>query len=84
MNQRETTARDARIDALTRKLGMEPGTAGDQIRHAAAQNPAVASALRNLSDGDIEKISAVLSDRDAARKLLSTPQAQALLKMLRS
>ena len=84
MNQRETTARDARIDALTRKLGMEPGTAGDQIRHAAAQNPAVAAAFNSLSDGDIEKISAVLSDQDAARKLLSTPQAQALLKMLRS
>lgn len=36
---------------------------------------------RNLSDKDREKINSYLSDKDALKKLLSSPEAAALIKM---
>ena len=36
---------------------------------------------RNLSDKDREKINSYLSDKDALKKLFSSPEAAALIKM---
>lgn len=50
------------------------------IEHA--RNSGDASALvKNLSDSDKEKLSALLSDKDKLEKVLKSPQAQMLLKI---
>ena len=78
----ENMDRNAKIEALTQKIGAETGT-GDQLKRAAALTPAVASAIKHLSDNDIARISAILNDKDATRRILATPQAQAILKKLK-
>ena len=73
-------------DSLDRLL-RETGTGSDasqKIRKAAQENPAVAQALGKLTDSDIAEIRALLNDRQALRRLMSTPKAQALLKKFRS
>lgn len=72
----------ARIRELLRRAGAPSGEA-DRLNRAAAQNPALAQALERLTDEDMARISAVLHDRDAAGRILATPQAQALLHKLK-
>lgn len=38
--------------------------------------------LKTLSPTDTEKLNKILNDKDATNRVLSTPQAQALLKKL--
>lgn len=72
-----------KINDLLSKAGAKPGTA-DQLQKVASLNPKVAEALRHLTDSDIAKINAILSDKDAANRILATSQAQELLKKLKS
>lgn len=81
MKNMENTQHTA-IDELLRRIGASDGT-GDQLKKAAASNPAVASAVERLTDSDIQKISALLSNPQALQKLLSTPQAQMLSARIR-
>ena len=73
--------RGAAIDELLRRVGAPDGT-GDQLKKAAAQNPAVASALSRLTSDDIETVSALLHDRQSLQKLLSSPQAESVRRLL--
>lgn len=63
------------INTISQKLGAEP----NKIKEA-AQNGNVNDIIKNLNQKDAEKIQKILSDKDAASKLLSTPKAQQLLK----
>jgi hypothetical protein len=38
--------------------------------------------IKNLSDSDKQKLNAILKDKDAMEKLLKSPQAAAIIKML--
>lgn len=81
-NMENTDARNDRMDELLRRVGASDVT-GNQLKKAAASNPAVASAVERLTDSDIQKISALLSNPQALQKLLSTPQAQMLSARIR-
>lgn len=48
----------------------------------ATQSGDIANILSNLNEKDAAKIQNVLSDKDAANKLLSSPQAQSLIKKM--
>lgn len=54
------------------------------LDNAAAKNPQIASMLSKLSPADKQKLQNVLSDPEQTRRILATPQAQALLRSLQS
>ncbi|MBQ6569402.1 MAG: hypothetical protein IJL87_04010 [Clostridia bacterium] len=51
----------------------------EQLKH----NPKVDNLLGRLSQQDKEKLLATLSDKEATKKLLQSPQAQKILAMLK-
>jgi hypothetical protein len=53
----------------------------ESIKHA-AQSGNTDALIKNLSDSDKQKLNAILKDKDALEKLLKSPQAAALIKML--
>lgn len=58
-----------------KKMGMTP----DEIKKA-IDGKDVSKIMKNLGKADAQKVQKVLSSKESAMKLLSTPQAQALLK----
>ena len=66
---------EAIIDASDEALGGK-----SKELKAALQSESMDKVLRNLKPGDAQKLQNVLSDKAALDKLLSTPQAQMLLK----
>lgn len=65
------------LNTLSARLGTSPSSLKD-----AAQKKDFSNVLTNLNPQDAQKLQRVLSDKDAASKILSTPQAQQLLKNL--
>ena len=63
------------LNTAAQRLGTNP----DQLKNS-AQNGDLSKMLGNLNANDAKKLQQVLNDPDEANKLLSTPQAQALLK----
>lgn len=70
---------EAPFDALLDKAA---GADRAAIEKAAQGNKALSQALSKLSSDDMEKLSAVLGDRDRMKSMLATPQAQKLLEKL--
>lgn len=68
---------DNLLKAASKKLGTDPETL-----KKAAQSGDINSALKNLNSEDAKKIQNILSNKDMASKLLSSPQAQQILKKL--
>jgi len=66
---------DGLINMASGKIGAEP----EALRRA-AESGEIDKLLSKLSKKDSEKLQAVLMDKDAAEKLLSTPQARQLLE----
>ena len=62
-----------------RKASEKTGMDIEKIKKAASTGNA-SELLKNLSSEDSKKVKRLLSDKDAALKLLSTPKAQQLLK----
>ena len=73
---------NTKLEKLLRATGAD-GDASEKIKKAAQSNPAVAQALGRLTDSDIAGISAILNDREALSRLMSSSRAQALLKKLK-
>lgn len=73
---------NSKLEKLLRETGAD-GDASEKIKKAAQNNPAVAQALGRLTDSDIAGISAILSDREALSRLMSSSKAQALLRKLK-
>ena len=71
-----------RINRLLRSTGAEEGAA-EKLRQAAGNDPAVAKALERLTDSDIAGIAAILSDKQALARIMSSPKAMNLLKKLK-
>lgn len=63
------------LQTLSDRLGAKP----EELK-SAAQKGNINSVIKGLNPNDAEKIQRVLSDKDASRKILSSPQAQKLLK----
>lgn len=63
------------LKTASKHLGIDP----DQLKKS-AQSGDLSGTLKNLSPNDAKKIEKVLTDKNAAEKLLSTPKARELLK----
>lgn len=54
----------------------------DPVSEAASRDPAVAKALSQLSEQDMNRLRAVLADPEKTRQMLSSPLAQQLMRRL--
>lgn len=70
-----------RLEALLKLTAQRMGSTPEALKEA-AQNGDLNQVLGNIGQAEGEAVQKVLSDPDAAKKLLSSPQAQALLKLL--
>lgn len=69
------------LEAMLRQAAQKLGTSPEQLKNS-AQNGQLNQLLSGLSSNDAATLQKVLTDKNAANKLLSTPQAQQLLKTL--
>lgn len=69
------------LEAMLRSAAQRMGTTPEALQRA-AQNGDLSSMLGRLGQNQAAAMEHVLSDPEAAKKLLSTPQAQALLRLL--
>lgn len=65
------------LNSLSQKLGESP----DKLK-ANMQNGDMSKMFNNMDKKQAERVQSILNDREKTEKLLSTPQAQALLKKL--
>lgn len=65
------------LDELSRRLGVSQQTIKE-----AAQSGNVDDLLKNTNSESSEQIRSVLNDPQKAQKILNSPQAQAIIKML--
>ncbi len=65
------------LDQLSQKLGPSP----EQLK-SAAKSGDTSKLLDQLKPDDAQRLEKILSDKKATEKLLSSPQAQALMKLL--
>ncbi len=68
---------DKLLAAAARSLGTKPS----DLKNA-AENGQLDQVLQHVAPTEAEKLRTVLSDPEAAQKMLRTPQAQALLQQL--
>ncbi|HBN79927.1 MAG TPA: hypothetical protein DD433_00925 [Ruminococcaceae bacterium] len=67
------------LNLLAQRLGKKPEELQQQ-----AQNGNLQNLLSGMNPNDAAKLQQVLSDQQAVQKLMSSPQAQALLKKLQN
>ena len=65
------------IEMLSQRLNTEPSQVKDALEKGKLDK-----VLMNMDQKQASKISAILSDPEQSKKVLSTPQAQALIKKL--
>lgn len=65
------------LSSLSRQLGIPE----EQIKNS-AQNGNIEEILKNADSNKSKKISELLNDPEKTKKLLNSPQAQALMKLL--
>lgn len=70
-----------RLEALLKLTAQRMGSTPEALKQA-AQNGDLNRVMGNMTGEQNQAMQKVLSDPEAAKKLLSTPQAQALLKLL--
>ena len=70
-----------RLDNLVNTASKHLNTSPEELKKA-AQNGNIQKLLNNMSPSQAAQLQRILSDENAAKKLLSTPQAQALLRGL--
>ena len=69
------------LEAMLRSAAQRMGTTPEALQRA-AQNGDLSSMLGRLAQNQAAAMEHVLSAPEAAKQLLSTPQAQALLRLL--
>lgn len=72
---------NGRLEALLKLAAQRMGSTPEALKKA-AQDGTLSQVLGNVGESEGAAMQKVLSDPEAAKKLLSTPQAQMLLKML--
>lgn len=77
MNQNSNQSLDAMLEKASQKLG----TDSEKLKSAASKGK-ISDLLKNLGNKEAQKVTNILSDKEATKKLLSTPKAQQLLKKL--
>lgn len=69
------------VNKLFGELSKQLGMSGEQIKNAAADGN-VSSILSKADPNDRRQAEEILSDPEKTRKILNSPQAQALIKIL--
>ena len=69
------------LQILLNKLSENLGKSSTEIENS-IKNGNISQTLDNLSETDTQKIQKILSDKNVASKLLSSPQAQKMIKNL--
>ncbi|MED9969493.1 MAG: hypothetical protein UFA98_05715 [Ruminococcus sp.] len=69
------------INGLISRLSQQLGTSPEELSDA-AKNGDIGAVLKNSQNPRAQEASRVLSDPEQTKKLLQSPQAQALMKML--
>ncbi len=77
MNQNNNQSLDSMLEKASQKLG----TDSEKLKSAASTGK-ISDLLKNLGTKEAQKVTNILSDKEAASKLLSTPKAKQLLKKL--
>lgn len=72
---------NTKLEALLKLTAQRMGSTPEALKQA-AQNGNLNQVMGNMAGEQSQAMQKVLSDPEAAKKLLSTPQAQALLKLL--
>lgn len=75
------TEKEKQIQNILNSLSQRLGESPDKLK-ANMQNGDMSKMLNNMDKKQAEKVQEILSDKEKTEKLLSTPQAQALLKKL--
>ncbi len=74
-------ANNEQINSLINQLSQRLNADSDEVRDALEKGN-LTRVLSNMDSRQAEKISQILSDEEQSRKVLSSPQAQALIKKL--
>lgn len=74
-------ANKQQIDSIISQLSARLGTSENNIR-SALQSGSYDRLLSKMDTRQTEKLNAILSDEEKAKKFLSSPQAQAIMKKL--
>ena len=77
----ENNVDNGRLESLLKITADRLGSTPEALKQA-AQNGTLSDMLGNVPGSESAAMQKVLSDPDAAKKLLATPQAQKLLQML--
>lgn len=74
-------ANNEQINSLINQLSQRLGADSQQVKEA-LQKGNLDKVLQNMDQSQAQKIGAILSDPEQSKKVLGTPQAQALIKKL--
>ena len=80
-NSEQPKISNDRLDNLVNTASKHLNTSPEELKKA-AQNGNIQKLVNNMSPSQAAQLQRILSDENAAKKLLSTPQAQALLRGL--
>lgn len=83
MNNNQPEFNQSKLEALLKVTAGRLGTTPQALKNA-AQNGELAQLLNGANSAESAAMQRVLNDPEAAKKLLSTPQAQKLLQMLQN
>ncbi len=70
-----------KVNKLLGEVSKKYGISKEQLE-SAAQSGNIENLLKNINPDQSKQIESVLSDPEKAKKLLQSPQAQALMKLL--
>ena len=70
-----------KVNKLLGEVSKKYGISKEQLE-SAAQSGNIENLLKNTNPNQSQQIESVLSDPEKAKKLLQSPQAQALMKLL--
>ena len=70
------------LEKLLKIASERLGTSPDQLKHDAKQGQ-LSHLISNLDPVDAQNLQRVLNDRDAAQKLLDSPEAKELMRRLK-
>lgn len=70
------------LEKLLQIASQRLGTTPQQLKQG-AENGTLADMIAGMNPTDAQNLQRVLNDRDAAQKLLSSPEAQELMKRLK-
>ncbi len=81
MNSNEPNMSPSQLEALLKVASQRLGTTSEALKQA-AQNGDFSHMVGNMNQSESAAMQKVLTDPEAAKKLLSSPQAQKLFQML--